>query len=179
MGSEMCIRDRRKIMAHEGPALADGTTLVFGFLWPGNGYHECIDEHVLLRDWILAYYWSQCKEPMTGFSILKGVTRFKIPRACRVTLWHVKSNQAGMHVHLQNASGTVKLDFSRYMETLDADTYLTKDHVHGIVFACAAPDEIADVATVLEIEGFPVPQSLRLQGLGHALTEYGLSLIHI
>ena len=61
-----------------------------------------------------------------------------------------------------------------YVQPLPKGKYSGRDYLHGILFFCADPKEYADQAVHLELDDFPLPESLQVKGLSKCLSSFGI-----
>ena len=61
----------------------------------------------------------------------------------------------------------------RHVSTHDAGAYVFSELVSGLVFFHATQEEVREHAVLLELDGFPIPQSIRVTGLARALSAHG------
>ena len=151
-----------------GPIQPSGSLFSCGFVW--DDYHHCPDTRVALKDWVLAFYWTHCKDPFVGFEIFRDVKEFNVPRACKVCIWQAVNFKA---VALRLGSEEYR-EPERYLQQLEPGNYSTRELVSGVCFATASKEEYKDYAHCLEVDGFPSSDSPRVTGLDKALTGVGL-----
>jgi len=60
------------------------------------------------------------------------------------------------------------------LQLLEAGAYRLREICHGIFYYSARTEELLEYADALEIEGFPIPSSLRVTGLDKSFTTFGL-----
>ena len=160
---------KQQVAQLAGPEVkVDGPVLSAGMIW--DEYFECLPQHKEILDWILTFYWAHSKEPMTGFSVFRNVVTFSIPDKCSFVLWHASNNKP---VAVKPDGGEY-LEASRYLVSLEAGSYITREISNGICFVCSTKAQCADHAHALEIDGFPIPQSLRVTGFDTSLTSFGI-----
>ena len=153
------------------PTATDTKPFCCGFMWDTGEYVETQLLRRQLREWILAYYWSQSKDPLTGFKVFRNVTSFKIDSdKVNVIFWDSKNKAL---VKCRKAGGE-QFDIQEGIWTLPPGTYDTVRSSTGILFGHNTTEEIGDYSDHLEIDGFPVPASIRTTVWDKALTSFGL-----
>ena len=104
--------------------------------------------------------------------MFQKITEFTLPVDSAVLVWQTAY---GRTVKLPRTDGdTTVFTTSRYPERYTAGTYRTERPSTGIVYLCASDELIADYRASLEMDGFPIPSSLRVTGLDRTLSTFGI-----
>ena len=138
--------------------MPDGSLLTVG--QHGNEYFAYPEQHRTLCEWVISFYWSHTKEPMTGFKFYGNKSTFEIFIKCTVVWWHPDNAK----VVSVKPDGGEYLDAPRYLLPLEPGVYHLREFANGIIFARSSTTECHEHQNALELEGIPIPASLRVTG---------------
>ena len=175
---------KKEVVELKGPFPSNGYALTIGFVAPEttttsasvsdptsmSGYQETLPQHQRLRDWVIAYYWSQTKYHMTGFEIYTQCARIRVKRAGYIVHWHFERRS---YVGIRPEGGEW-IESHRHIHWIEPGVYLLEFKADVILFAHCSSKDIQDYAIALELDGFPTPSSARITGLDQSLSAFGL-----
>ena len=169
MNSEaIFLQIKRRVQEIATTEAADGSMLSAG--QHGDEYSECPEVHKQLCEWIIAFYWAHSKDPMTGFKVYTNKSAFDIFADCTVCWWQPTNAK----VVAVRPDGGEYSEASRYLMPLKPGKYRLRELASGIIFAHATLAQCAEYGAALELEGFPIPASLRVTGFNRTFTGLGV-----
>ena len=107
---------------------------------------------------------------MTGFKVFKEVLTLRVHTWTTVVMWQ---RDRASPVALKPDGGEY-MDESRYLTMLEPGTYHARELANGIIFSHCTEDMCREYRDALEIDGFPIPTSLRVTGFDRSLSALGI-----